>query len=341
MSNRWGGCALWLAIAALLCASAARAQDAAAFYKGRTITIVVGIVPASTYDHSARLIARGLTRHLPGNPNVIIQNMHGANSIIAANYVYNVAPRDGTVIWTGARLAPFEPLFGNANAKFDAGKVRWLGSTASENGVVVAWHTAPHQTADDLFTKDLIVGATDPGGDTYFYPTALNRLLGAKFKLIGGYAGPEPIALAMERGEVQGSGSWSWSNIPFAHPQWLAENKVRILLQLGVDKHPDLQNVPLAVEYAKTEEQRQVLSILMGMKKFSYPFFVPPGVPDDRFAALATAFEETMRDEDFLADSKFQGRGIGMASGMEVAAAYRAAYALPQSVIDRAREVAR
>ncbi len=325
----------------LLSAIPARAQSVADFYKTHNLTIVVGIVAGSTYDLSARLIARGMTRHLPGNPAVVVQNMHGANSIISANYVYNAAPKDGSVIWTGSRLAAFEPLFGNSNAKYDALKARWLGSTASENGVVAVWHTAPHLTAQDLFDKELIVGATDPGGDTYMYPTALNRLLGAKFKLIGGYAGPEPIALAMERGEVQGNGSWSWSNIPFAHPQWLAEKKIRVLMQLGVDKHPDLRDVPLATEFAKTDEQRQVLSILMGMKKFSFPFFAPPGVPEDRAAALQKAFEETLRDEEFLADSKTQGRGVGMAGGAETTAAYRAAYALPENVIERAREVAR
>jgi tripartite-type tricarboxylate transporter receptor subunit TctC len=330
-----------LGLAGALAAQIARAQSVADFYKSHNLTIVVGIVAGSTYDLSARLIARGMTRHLPGNPAVVVQNMHGANSIIAANYVYNAAPKDGSTIWTGARLAPFEPLFGNDNAKFDATKVRWLGSTASENGVVAVWHTAPHQTAKDLFEKELIVGATDPGGDTYFYPTALNRLLGAKFKLIGGYAGPEPIALAMERGEVQGAGSWSWSNIPFAHPRWLAEKKIRVLLQLGIDKHPDLVDVPLASEFAANDEQRQVLSILMGMKKFSFPFFAPPGVPADRAAALQKAFDETLRDEDFLADSKAQGRGVGMAGGAEVTEAYRQAYALPASVIQRAREVAR
>ncbi len=317
----------------------AQAQSVADFYRERTINIVVGSPAGSTYDLSARLIARGLTRHLPGNPRVVVQYMTGANSIIAANHVANIAPKDGTTIAAVARLTPFESLFGNVNARFDAVRVRWLGSTASENGVVVVWHTAPHRTADDLFTKELIIGATVPGGDTFLYPTALNHLLGAKFKLVPGYASPEPIALAMESGEVQGSGSWSWSNIPFAHPRWLTENKIRVLLQLGLEKHPDIPEVPLVMDYARTDEQREILNILMGMRKFSYPFFIAPDVPRDRADALARAFNASLGDADFLADAKAQNRFVGMATGEEITKAYLRAYNLPAGTIDRAREV--
>lgn len=324
---------------AVLVASATSlsAQSVADFYRDKTINIIVGSPPASTYDLSARLIARGLTRHLPGNPKVVVQYMSGANSVIAANHVYNVAAKDGLTIAAVARLTPFEPLFGNANARFDAMKAKWLGSTASENGVAVAWHTAPHQTADDLFSKELLIGATVVGGDTWLYPTALNRVIGTKFKIVPGYASPEPIALAMERGEVQGSGSWSWSNIPFAHPHWLTEKKIRVLLQIGLTKHPDIPDVPLALDYARGDEQREILRILMGMRAYSFPFFIAPDVPKDRADALQAAFDRSMADADFLEDAKKQNRGIGMAPGAELQGAIARAYALPTVTLDKAR----
>ncbi len=328
---------------ALPCLSAlaapARAEDVASFYRGKTVTIVLGVDPGGTYDNSARRVARSLGKYIPGNPNVVIQYMAGVNAVPAANYVYNIAPHDGSAIWGGTRLAPFEPLFGNANARFDVAKVRWLGSTASEVGVVIAWHTAPVQTTDDLFTKELIAGATIPSGDTYLYPNALNKLLGTKFRMVSGYPSQEPIGIAMEKGEVQGSGNWSWSGIPVFHANWLSEQKIHVLMQLGLQKHPDLPDVPLVMDYARTEEQRQILSILMGMKQFGYPFFAPPGVPAERADALEKAFSDLFHDPEFLAEAKRQNRGSGMATGAEMSQVVAAAYALPQDVIMRARDI--
>ncbi len=317
----------------------ARAQSVADFYRGKTLTIVLGLDPGGTYDASARMVARSIGKYIPGNPNVVIQYMSGVNAVPAANYVYNIAPHDGSTIWGGARLAPFEPLFGNANARFDAAKVRWLGSTASETGVVIAWRDAPVQTTDDLFTKELIVGATIPGGDTYLYPNALNKLLGTKFKMVSGYSSQEPIGLAMEKGEVQGSGNWSWSGIPVFHADWLADKKIHVLMQLGLRKHPDLPDTPLVMDYAKTPEQTQILSVLMGMKQFGYPFFSPPGVPEDRAAAIEKAFGDLFHDADFLAEAKRQNRSAGMATGAEMTKVVAAAYALPDDVVAKARDV--
>jgi tripartite-type tricarboxylate transporter receptor subunit TctC len=315
------------------------AQSVADFYKGKTLTIVLGVDPGGTYDNSARLVSRFMGKYIPGNPNIVIQYMTGVNAVPAANYVYNIAPHDGTAIWAGTRLAPFEPLFGNPNARFDVSKLRWMGSTASEVGVVIAWHTAPVQTTADLFEKELIVGATIPSGDTYLYPNALNKLLGTKFKMVSGYSSQEPIGIAMEKGEVQGSGNWSWSGIPAFHPDWLSEKKIRVLMQLGLRKHPDLPDVPLVMDYARTDEQKQILSILMGMKQFGYPFFVPPGVPAERADALVKAFADTLHDPEFLAEAKKQKRDAGMATGEEMTKVVNAAYALPPALIQKARDV--
>ena len=325
-------------IAAL--AAPAQAQSVEDFYRGKTVSIILGIQPGGGYDLNARLVARHLTNHIPGNPNIVVQYMGGANSVPAANHVYNVSPKDGTVIWAGARLAPYEPLLGNANAKFDVTNLRWLGSTASDHGVVIAWHTAPHQTAADLFQRELLTGATQVTGDTYLYPNALNKLLGTKFKMVSGYPSQAPIALAMERGEVEGSGNWSWSSLEVSYQHWLKEKKIRVLMQLGLDRHPDLPDVPLVMDYAKTQEQRDILAILMGMKKFGYPFFIPPGVPKDRADALDLAFQKMLKDPAYLAEAKQQNRDKGMATGAEMTEVIARAYALPPEVIQRAREIA-
>jgi tripartite-type tricarboxylate transporter receptor subunit TctC len=316
-----------------------KAQDVAEFYRGKTLNIVLGVAPGGGYDQNARLVSRVIGKYIPGNPQVIVQYLGTANSLPAANHVYNIAPKDGTAIWAGTRLAPYEPLWGNSNAKFDVTKLRWLGSTASDNGVVVVWHTAPHKTAEDLFKTELVTGATAPGGDTYLYPNALNKLIGTKFKLVSGYPNQAPIALAMERGEVEGSGNWSWSSIGLAYPQWITEKKVRILMQLGLEKHRDLPDVPLVMDYAKTDEQREILRILMGMKKFSYPFFIPPGVPKDRADALDQAFQKMLKDPEFVAEAKQQNRDAGSATGAEMTEVINRAYALPPAIIEKARDI--
>ena len=332
--------ARWLAVMCFILANASvGAQSPADFYRGKTLTIVVGADAGGTYDQSARMVARVLPKYLPGNPAINVQNMGGANGIPAANHVYNVAPKDGTVIGAMTRLAPYEPLMGNANARYDVSKIGWLGTTASEVGVSMAWHTAPHKRAEDLFTQELIIGATVPGGDTHVYPYALNRLLGTKYKIITGYPAQDPIGLAMERGEVQGSGSWSWSSIPHGRAHWLTEKKITLLFQLGLEKHPDLPNVPLPTEFAKTSEQRDILNLLMGMKKFGYPFFIAPGVPQDRADALAKAFNDMLADPDFLRDAQTQGRPHGMERGEIMTALIQKSYALPKQTIDRAREI--
>ena len=321
--------------------AAALGQSVPEFYSKNPISIFTH-TPSGSYDLSARLIARGLSRHLPGNPPAAVRLMVGANSVIAANHVYNVAPKDGTAIWAGARLAPYIHLMGDMqNVRFDVTKVHWLGSSASENGVVIASVRAPHRFAEDLFTHELLVGATVPGADTHLYPHALNKLLGAKFKIIPGDQSPAPIVLAIEQGELQGSGSLSWGNLVAQYPHLLSENKIRVLMQLGLKRLDALPNVPLAMDFAKNKEEYEILSVLMSVRQYSYPFFVAPGVPPDRVQALQAAFEKTLKDEDFLADSAKQGRPEGMATAAELTQAYQRAFVLPASTLDRLREVVR
>jgi tripartite-type tricarboxylate transporter receptor subunit TctC len=326
--------AVWLAASHV-----AAAQSVADFYRGKNFTIVIGIGAGGAYDLTARSFGRHIGRYIPGNPTVIVQNMPGANSVIAANYVYGVAPKDGTVIWGGSRSTVMEPLLGNGAAKFDVHKLNWLGSAGGEVAVTVAWYTANVKTMEDLFREELIVGAVDPGAENYMIPNALNNLLGTKYRIVPGYASQDPIFLAMERGEVDGCGNSSWSNLPLMHANWFAEKKVNILVQLGLEKAKALPDVPLIMDFARTEEQRQILTVLMGSKRFAYPYFMAPGIPADRAAALEKAFLATMDDAEFREEIRKVRGEIEPSSGAEIAQFVEQTYGLPPNVIDKTRHL--
>jgi tripartite-type tricarboxylate transporter receptor subunit TctC len=338
------GCARAVFAAVLITAAAyaapvAQAQSVADFYKGNRITLYVTAPPGGGYDLNARTLARYFGKHVPGNPLVIIQTMPGANGMIAANYVYNVAPKDGTAIWSGGRTVPYAPLFNIQGARHDVTKLSWLGSTASDVGMVVVWHTAPHQTAEDLFKTELIVGATDPAADTYFFPYVLNNLIGTKFRITPGYRAQPPILLAMERGEVQGSGNVGLDSLLAAHPDWIRDKKVRLLMQLGLAKHPSMPDPPLVMDFARTDEQRRLLTVFMSMKRFGYPFFIGPDVPADRVQALRTAFMDTMRDPEFLAETAQQRRELSPVSGEDMQHSLQESYSLPPDLLEKMRAV--
>src|ERR1700674_5880857 len=274
----------WSCCALALTTDSASAQSVADFYQGKTVTILVGSDVGGGYDLTARTLAHYFARHVPGHPNIIVQNKPGASSIVAANYVYEIAPKDGTVIAAVQRPIPFQTLFGDAGVRFDVRKLQWLGSPTNELGVVVAWHTAPHQTVDDLFKSEMVIGGNGPATDTELFPRAMNRVLGTRFRIVSGYPGQAQIALAMEREEIQGSGNWSFSDIEKGHADWIASKKIRILLQLGLTRSPspDLRDVPLVMDIARNPAERHVLEILMGMKALGRPYFVAPGVSKDR-----------------------------------------------------------
>jgi tripartite-type tricarboxylate transporter receptor subunit TctC len=326
--------------AVLLFAAPAQAQQVADFYKGKTITIVVGSDVGGGYDITARTLAHHLPRHIPGAPSIIVQNKPGASSLVAANYVYEIAPKDGTVMAAVQRPVPFQTLFGDAGVRFDVRKMQWLGSTTNELGVAAVWHTAPQQSADDLFKLETVVGGSGPATDPELLPRAMNSVLGTKFRIVSGYPGQAQIALAMERGEVQGTGNWSFSDIEKGHPDWIRDKKIRILLQLGLTKSasPDLAGVPLVMDIAKTDAQRQVLQILMGMKALGRPYFVAPEVPKDRVEALRAAFMATMADPEFLDEAKRTLGPIDPISGPDMQTLIANVYALPPEVIAKARE---
>jgi len=319
----------------------ASAQSAAEFYRGKTITIVVGSDVGGGYDLTARTVARHLVRHIPGRPNIVVENRPGAGSIIASNYVYEIAPKDGTVIGAVQRPIPSQVLFGDAGVRFDARKMQWIGSTTNELGVVVAWHTAPHKTIDDVFKHEMIVGGPGPATDPELFPRAMNKVFGTRFKVVSGYKGMAQLVLAMEREEVQGIGNWSFSDIEKGRADWVTEKKIRILLQLGISRSasPLLRDVPLIADIARDDEQRSVFNILLGMKAMGRPYFVAPGVPAVQTDALRSAFMATMRDPEFLAEAARTLGQIDPLTGPEMQELIRDVYALPPEVIAKAREI--
>src|SRR3954447_21840023 len=293
---------LGLAVVLATSATAAAQQDVADFYKGKTVRIVVGVGVGSGYDINARALARYIGKHLPGNPTVIVQNQPGAGSLTMTNTVYGAGPFDGTVIGASFNGLPTTPLLQPAGVHFEATKLNWIGSTNRESQAMYVWHTAPQQTLDDLYSKEMIVGAQAPGSTQYDYPVLARALFGMKFKVITGYESTPKIHLAMERGEVHGT--WAnWSTLKAIANDWLTEKKIRILAQWDLKKHPEMADVPMFFDVAKTEADKQALNLALARLEFGRPFYMPPGVPAERVEAVRRAFDATMKDKEFLADA--------------------------------------
>lgn len=327
--------------ATCLTISPASANTAIAdFYKGRTVTIVVGSDSGGGYDLTARALSRHMARFIPGQPTIIVQNKPGASSLAAANYVAEVAPKDGSVIAAVQRPVPFQFLFGNSNVNLDLKKLQWLGSTAKEPGVFVAWHSSPQHSIDDLRKSEMIVGGNGPATDTELFARTMNNLFGARLKIVSGYPGQNDIILSMQRNEVQGVANWSWSDIESRHPDWISEKRVRFLVQFALEpiRHPALEGVPFILDLARTPDERAVLHLLMQNKALGRPFFLASEVPVERVAALREAFDATMRDEAFRADAAKTVGVIDAVSGKEMQSILSEVYKLPEELIDRARK---
>ena len=329
-----GGCAIAAVALALPCAS--HAQSVADFYKGKSVELLIGYSGGGGYDVYARLLARHIGRHVPGNPTIIPRNMPGAGSLVLANWLYNVAPKDGTAIGMIGRGTPFDPMLGIDAAKFDPTKYLWLGSMNNEVSVCVSWHTSGINTYEDVLKRELVVGGTGPSADTDQFPRITNAVLGTKFRIISGYPGGNDINLAMERGEVGGRCGWSWSSVISTRMNWFKEKKVNVLMQLALDKHDDLPNVPLVVDLAKNDEQRAILRVIFARQALGRPFMGPPGVPEERATALRRAFMDTMKDKAFLAEADKAQLEITPLSGDAVQKIIRDAAATDPAVLKKA-----
>ena len=329
-------CGALAAVLFALTVSAGQAQSPAGFYKGKTVEVYIGYSVGGAYDLYARMLSRHMGKHIPGNPTVVPKNMEGAGSLRLANWLYNVGPKDGTAIGIIGRGTAFDPILSNQKAQFDGTKYTWIGSANDEVSICVAWHTSGITKFEDLLTKELIVGGTSASADTDQFPKITNGVLGTKFKIISGYPGGNEIGLAMERGEVQGRCGWSWSSVKSTHQQWYDEKKFHTLVQLALEKHPDLPNVPLVVDLAKTDEQRKILELIFARQVMGRPFLAPPGIPADRAAALRKAFMDTMKDKEFLADTTKAKMEITPVPGDQIDTLVKQIYATPAEIAKKA-----
>ena len=290
-----------LAVAAI--PDGAHAESAADFYKDKSIRLIISGESGGTYDTDGRLLAKHIARHIPGNPRVIPENMLGASGRVAANYLYNAAPKDGTVIAILQQSVALGQALGESGIQYDAARFNWIGSPVRPDETLVVWHTTGVKSIEDAKKKEVIIGATSPTGMNYLYPKLANELLGTKFKIVTGYPGGTPIMLALERGEVEGRGSNPWSDWKARKPDWVKEKKIVPLMQMSLFKHPDLPDVPLMVDLAPNETARAVFELVTITGELGRPFLTAPGVPADRVKALRDAFDATMKDPDFLAEA--------------------------------------
>jgi tripartite-type tricarboxylate transporter receptor subunit TctC len=311
--------------------TSAQAEDAGDFYRGRTIVLVAGFNPGGGADTYARLIARHWGRHIPGSPAVIVRNMQGAGSVIAANHIFNAAAKDGSELGLFAGNITIDPLIGGTQHKYDARAFNWIGAPSSDSNICLSSLSSSFKRIDDALAREMITGTA--GTATYDFPVVLNNVLRTKFKLVKGYAGSAALRLAMERGEIEGFCGVGYNSMRTAG---LVDGKANILLQIGLTKSPRMPGVPFIFDYAKSEEDRGIFRLVFGWLDLERPIAAPPGVPVDRIAALRAAFDSAMRDPALLADAEAANLGIEPMSGRAITAFIDDAYRTPPAVAARA-----
>jgi tripartite-type tricarboxylate transporter receptor subunit TctC len=322
-------------IGLLLVSHAAQAQSPDRFFAGKTINIYCGYNPGGSYDLYARMIARYLGKHIPGNPGIAVQNMPGAGSLKAANFLYHAAPKDGTALGVIVETHPLEQALKNAAVQYDAAKFTYIGRAASSNNVFLVWHTAPVQTLDDVRKREVTIAGTGPGSIAELIPLLTNALAGTKWKIISGYPASNEAMVAMERGEVQAS-STSWTAIKVGKKDWLRDNKIRIILQTAPERAPDLKDAPSLAELGSTAEDKQVFDLYASGSAIGRALMGPPDIPAVRVKMLRDAFQATMQDSEFLAEAEKLQVDVEPLSGEALAALVQKTLALPDAVRLRA-----
>jgi tripartite-type tricarboxylate transporter receptor subunit TctC len=329
------------ALTAFVATSPVCAQDAVEqFYKGKQINLYIGTSPGGGYDTYARLLARRFSNYIPGNPTIVPQNMPGAGSNKLGGFMYSVAPKDGTAIGAIFSGAILQPLVGDTPVQHDPSKFIYLGNANNEVFVCFARADAPAKTFQDTFSKELIIGATNEGGSTRDFAAMLINVLGSKLRIVTGYAGSNEIMLAIERNEVQGLCGVGWSSIAAQHAHWLANGFGKLIAQLATKGHPEMNRmgVPVAIDFAKSAEDRKVMELIYSQLTFGRPFVLPPSTPPDRVAILRKAFMATMQDKDTLADAKKMNLDLDALSGEDVQAEVAKAYGMPANIVERAKQ---
>lgn len=332
--------ALAIAAIAAVCAVAAPAiaqQSVEEFFKGKDVRFVLSAGQGGGYGTYAHAIKPYLEKHLPGNPTIIIQHMQGAGGVVAANWMGNVAPKDGTAIALIHRGAvSTAPLFGAKGIKYEPQKFGWIGSMNSEISVCASWSTTPIKTFEDTRRQTFIVGGLGPGSDTDILPNMMNNLFDTKMKLVTGYNSGGAIQLAVERGELQGRCGWSVSSIISTRPDWIRDKKINFLVQIGVDKHEALPDIPLLSDLANDQETRDIVEVIVLPQLMGRPLLLPPGVPADRIAAWRAAFDKAMADPGFKTDADKQNLEYSHVPGRRIEEMVNRLYALPKPVVEKA-----
>jgi tripartite-type tricarboxylate transporter receptor subunit TctC len=315
--------------------AAGRCDAVADFYRGRAVSLVIGFGAGGGYDAYARLLARHIGRHIPGNPSLVAQNMQGAGGLKATQFLYDVAPRDGTVIGTVARGQPLAPLL-LGNTSFDATRFTWIGSVTDEASLCLSWFSSKARTWRDLMTAEALFAGEGQGADPDMFATALNRVFGARIKLITGFHSTREMTLAMQRGEVEGICGVSATTLLGQYADWIAGKQVNLLAQMALRKDERFPDVPLVTELAQSDEQRQIIRLIVAGQAIARPFFGPPGIPEDRKQALRAAFDRTMQDPEFRAEAQRAKMDVNPMQGAEMESFLRELYAMPKDLVDKA-----
>src|SRR5437016_9763099 len=322
--------------AAIAAGGAASAQTPAEFYRGKSIDLVIGYPPGGSNDVWGRILSRHLGRHIPGKPAIVPKNTPGAGSFLAVNQIYAAMPRDGTVIGIGAPTMPLDERLGTQGVRFKTAELKWIGRVDSLVNLVFMWKTSPVKTIADAMARESTLSGTGVGSTVSIYPTAINNVLGTKFKLVMGYRGSNEAMLAVERGEVEGH-STSWTALKVAHPNWIAEKIVTVLVQFSRRRHAEMPDIPTALDLARNDDERAILAALMNATEVGTAFFTTPGVPADRLTALRRAFDATMKDPELLADAQRINVGISPLAGEDLQRLVADVSQLPPALLDKVR----
>jgi tripartite-type tricarboxylate transporter receptor subunit TctC len=314
----------------------ASAQTHEQFYAGKTIDFVIGYPPGGSNDTLGRLVARHLGKHIPGNPTLVPKNQPGAGSFLAVNTVFNVSPKDGTVIAIGAPTIALDEKLGTQGVRFKTAELNWIGRLDSLVNIVFMWKTSPVKTFADAQKIQATLSGTGVGSTVSIYPTVMNNVLGTRFKLIMGYKGSSDAMLAVERGEVEGH-STSWTALKVAHPDWLRDGSVTILAQFALKRHADLPDISTAVDLARNDEERAILRAVMNATEVGTAFFTTPGVPADRLTVLRRAFDATIADPELRADAEKINVGVSPMAGEELQTLVAEVSKLPPALLDKVR----
>jgi tripartite-type tricarboxylate transporter receptor subunit TctC len=335
--RRFASAGAFAAIALIAFAPApARADAVSDFYRGKELRLIISSSVGGGYDVYARLVARYLGQHLPGNPSIVPQNMPAAGGIMAANHLYSIAPKDGSVIGAIQNTVPFEPFFDNKQAIFDVAKLNWLGTPTTEVAMYLIYHTSKIKTLADAQRQEMIAGAAGAASTPAFYGRIFNQIFHMKARLVTGYPGQNEILLALEKGEVEAMPSPFWSSIKANRPTWYPEHKVRFLFQYGAQPHPELQGVPFALDLLTNEADKILLAAASAPLGLGRPFAAPPGVPAERVAALRDAMMATFKDPHFIADCEIQHLECSdPRNGAQLESLIRLAYATPERIRQR------